>query len=67
VVRAVAVGNLLALIIEQKLDPHTHPLVVGLLQKLDLEAEFVAGLREDLGGNQDEIMAAALSAEPCPA
>ncbi len=35
VVRAVAVGNLLALIIEQKLDPHTHPLVVGLLQKLD--------------------------------
>ncbi len=67
VVRAVAVGNLLALIIEQELDPHTHPLVVGLLKKLDLEAEFVAGLRKDLGGKQDDILAAALSDDPCPA
>ena len=67
VVRAVAVGNLLALIIEQELDPHTHPLVAGLLKKLDLEADFVAKLRADLGGEQDEIMAAALSDEPCPA
>ncbi|MEN8005935.1 MAG: HDOD domain-containing protein [Candidatus Krumholzibacteriota bacterium] len=67
VVRAVAVGNLLALIIEQELDPHTHPLVAGLLKRLDLEAEFVAGLREDLGGQQDEIVANALMSEPCPA
>ena len=66
VVRAVAVGNLLALIIEQELDPHTHPLVVGLLKKLDLDAAFVAELRKDLGGNQGDILAAALSDDPCP-
>jgi HD-like signal output (HDOD) protein len=67
VVRSVAVGNLLAMIIEQDLDPHTHPLVRGPLKKLDLDAEFVAGLREELGGDLDVIVAAALSAEPCPA
>jgi len=67
VVRSVAVGNLLAMIIEQDLDPHTHPLVRGLLKKLDLEADFVAGLRTDLGGDLDEIVASALSTEPCPA
>jgi HD-like signal output (HDOD) protein len=67
VVRSVAVGNLVALIIEQDLDPHTHPLVAGVLKKLDLKAAFVAGLRKDLGGDLDEIVAAALGAEPCPA
>lgn len=67
VVRSVAVGNLLALIIEQDLDPHTHPLVAGVLKKLDLDADFVAGLRQDLGGDLDEIVTLALSAEPCPA
>ena len=67
VVRAVSVGNLLALIIEQDLDPHTHPLVAGVLKKLDLEADFVAGLRRDLGGDQDAIVNAALSSEPCHA
>jgi HD-like signal output (HDOD) protein len=67
VVRSVAVGNLLALIIEQDLDPHTDPLVAGLLKKLDLEADFVASLRADLGGDQEDIVAEALSGEPCPA
>lgn len=67
VVRSVAVGNLLALIIEQDLDAHTHPLVGGLLKKLDLDADFVAGLRDDLGGDLDMVVAAALSAEPCSA
>ncbi len=67
VVRSVAVGNLLAMIIEQDLDPHTHSLVRGLLKKLDLEADFVAGLRADLGGDLDTIVASALSTEPCPA
>jgi len=67
VVRSVAVGNLLAMIIEQDLDPHTHPLVRGFLKKLDLKADFVAGLRDDLGGDLDSIVASALSSEPCPA
>jgi HD-like signal output (HDOD) protein len=67
VVRSVAVGNLLALIIEQDLDPHSHPLVAGLLKKLDLEAAFVAGLMTELGGEQDDIVAAALGSRPCPA
>ncbi len=67
VVRSVAVGNLLALIIEQDLDPHNHSMVRGLLKKLDLDADFVAGLRDDLGGDMDAIVASALSSEPCPA
>jgi HD-like signal output (HDOD) protein len=67
VVRSVGVGNLLALVIEQDLDPHTHPLVRGLLAKLDLDADFVVGLRAGLGGDLDEIVASALSSEPCPA
>lgn len=67
VVRSVGVGNLLALVIEQELDPHHHPLVKGLLKKLDLEAEFVLGLRAELGGDLDAIVAEALSTETCPA
>lgn len=66
VVRSVSVGNLLAFIIEQELDPHTHPLARGLLKKLDLDAEFVMGLRADLGGDLDSILAGALSTESCP-
>jgi HD-like signal output (HDOD) protein len=67
VVRAVAVGNLLSLIVEQDLDPHSHSLVRGILKKLALEADFVAALRDDLAGELEEIMAAALSPDPCPA
>jgi len=67
VVRSVGVGNLLALVIEQDLDPHSHPLVRGLLQKMVLDADFVADLRHDLGGGLDEIVAAALSTVPCTA
>ncbi len=66
VVRAVGVGNLLALIVEQDLDPHTHPLVRGLLAKLDLEAEFLASLRQDMGGSLDDIVGTALTKEHCP-
>jgi HD-like signal output (HDOD) protein len=66
VVRSVGVGNLLALIIEQHLDPHTHPLVLGLLEKLNLEAEFVASLRDDLGNDLDLVVAEALRPETCP-
>jgi HD-like signal output (HDOD) protein len=65
VVQSVAIGNLLALIIEQDLDPHTHTLVRGLLTKLDLEADFVAGLRDDLGGDLDSVLGSAFAPESC--
>jgi len=61
VVHSVAVGNLLALIIEQDLDPYTHTLVRGLLTKLELDGDFVAGLRDDLSGDLDSILGEALS------
>jgi HD-like signal output (HDOD) protein len=66
VVRAVGVGNLLALVIEQELDPYEHPLVRGLLKKLNLAADFVIDLREDLGDDLEGIVGAALSTESCP-
>ena len=60
-------GNLLALIIEQDLDPHTHPLVQGLLAKLDLEADFVVELRAELGRRPgNDSWRSALGLEACP-
>jgi len=62
VVYSVAVGNLLALIIEQDLDPHTHSLVQGLLAKLELDADFVVGLLDDLGPDVESILGSSRSA-----
>lgn len=67
VVRTVAVGNLLALIVEQDLDPREHPMVRGLSKKLRLEADFVADLRRDLGGGLEDILAGSLSGAHSPA
>lgn len=61
VVRAVAVGNLLALIMEQDLDPHADPAVAGMLVKLELDADTVSRLRHDLSGSLDETVAAAIN------
>ena len=65
VVYSVAVGNLLAMIIEQDLAPLTDPLVQGFLAKLDLEADFVIGLLEDLGPDVESIIGSSLIVESC--
>lgn len=65
IVKSVAIGNLMSLIIEQDLDPHTHTLVQGLLAKLGLGADFLVELRAELGGDLETILGSAQDLEAC--
>jgi HD-like signal output (HDOD) protein len=60
IVRAVGVGNLASTAMELDLDHHNDPAIAHLLDRLDLEPEFVDQLRLDLEGNIDDTVAAAV-------
>jgi HD-like signal output (HDOD) protein len=67
VVRAVAVGNLLALVMEQELDPAAHPTIAPMVTQLGLDPATVTQLCRDLAGSLDETVATAIQPDNCPA
>jgi len=60
IVRAVAVGNLASTAMELDLDHRLDPDIAHLLDRLDLEPEFVDQLLIDLEGNIEDTVAAAV-------
>lgn len=60
IVRAVGVGNLASSAGELEMDPHTDEHLAHLLDRLDLDPEFVDRLEMDLQGDLEDMVAAAV-------
>jgi HD-like signal output (HDOD) protein len=67
IVRSVGVGNLAASAVELDMDPRTDEHLAHVLDRLDLEPEFVDRLRTDLAGDREDLVAAAVHPVHAPA
>ncbi len=64
VVRAVTVGNILAQVVDEGLDPYSNDFARRTLSGLAFDEEFLGQLRLDLAGNLEETLARATRPTP---